>query len=427
MDKKTPLIFAACFLLLAFCAEPVLAQKRGPSPRRSSADPLSDIAGKIAAAEEQEMLDEFPEMAPPKPKGVLKPSPFQPAAIALPRTGVILTVQPGDDGHHRKGVTWPAPRFTDNQNGTVTDNLTGLVWLRAPSSLKPVDWQAALAACNSLAAGKLAGLDDASRPGDWRLPNMRELLSLVDYAENSPALPAGHPFNLSETVDYWSSTTMLDAPRTPYRGPIVNAARSVNFADGRLADTEKTWEIGVWPVRCPRPGTPEAAAAATAPAPVPRTGQIASYAAGDDGDLQKGRPWPEPRFTDNNDGTVTDNLTGLVWLKDHKSLGMGSWEEALARCNELGDGKAGLSDGSQPGAWRLPNVRELHSLVDGSVRDPALPPGHLFFKPSPASHWTATPLPHKENSAWRIGIRDGGTGYSGNVGKDCIWPVRGGR
>ncbi|UCE55232.1 MAG: hypothetical protein JSV31_07260 [Desulfobacterales bacterium] len=51
-------------------------------------------------------------------------------------------------------------------------------------------------------------------------------------------------------------------------------------------------------------------------APVAKTGQTDSYADCDDGDLEKGIVWPVPRFTDNEDGTVTDNLTGLVWLKN---------------------------------------------------------------------------------------------------------------
>jgi hypothetical protein len=58
-----------------------------------------------------------------------------------------------------------------------------------------------------------------------------------------------------------------------------------------------------------------------APAPVPQTGQTASYAAGDDGDIQAGVPWPVPRFTDNGNGTVRDNLTGLIWLKNASCLG----------------------------------------------------------------------------------------------------------
>ncbi len=53
---------------------------------------------------------------------------------------------------------------------------------------------------------------------------------------------------------------------------------------------------------------------------LPRTGQTTSYATGDDGDLQVGVDWPLPRFTDNNNGTVTDNLTGLIWLKNGQHL-----------------------------------------------------------------------------------------------------------
>ena len=57
------------------------------------------------------------------------------------------------------------------------------------------------------------------------------------------------------------------------------------------------------------------------PAPVHKTGQTTSYATGDDGDLEKGVAWPNPRFTDNSDGTVTDNLTGLIWLKNANCFG----------------------------------------------------------------------------------------------------------
>ena len=51
------------------------------------------------------------------------------------------------------------------------------------------------------------------------------------------------------------------------------------------------------------------------PVMLPKTGQTTSYAAGDDGALQKGVASPNPRFTDNGNGTVTDNLTGLIWLE----------------------------------------------------------------------------------------------------------------
>ena len=68
---------------------------------------------------------------------------------------------------------------------------------------------------------------------------------------------------------------------------------------------------------------------AASEAPVPRTGQTISYTLGDDGDLQLGVEWPDPRFTDNLNGTVTDNLTGLVWLTDADCLGLRDWATAL--------------------------------------------------------------------------------------------------
>ena len=56
-------------------------------------------------------------------------------------------------------------------------------------------------------------------------------------------------------------------------------------------------------------------------APVPKTGQTTSYGTGDDGALQKGVAWPTPRFTDNSNGTVTDNLTRLIWMKNANAFG----------------------------------------------------------------------------------------------------------
>jgi hypothetical protein len=65
------------------------------------------------------------------------------------------------------------------------------------------------------------------------------------------------------------------------------------------------------------------------PCPIPQTGQEISDATGDDGDLQMGVPWPNPRFTDNGDGTVIDNLTGLMWAKNANIYGTRTWSEAL--------------------------------------------------------------------------------------------------
>jgi hypothetical protein len=137
----------------------------------------------------------------------------------------------GQDGEVQKGVA-VTPRFINNGDGTVTDNLTGLIWLQegncttffagdaAVSNSRP--WQVALDAANQLASG-YCGLTDGSAAGDWRLPNLRELQSLVDYSQISPSLPAGNPFLNTVSSDYWSSTTYA---------LYTNYAWLVNFSNG---------------------------------------------------------------------------------------------------------------------------------------------------------------------------------------------------
>jgi hypothetical protein len=112
-------------------------------------------------------------------------------------------------------------------------------------------------------------------------------------------------------------------------------------------------------------------------APVPQTGQKWCWeydvdddwwyqteceGTGQDGELQMGVQWPDPRFSDNDNGTVTDNLSGLIWLKNNTCFGQLDWQGALTASNNLADGDCGLGDGSKPSDWRLPNVNELHSL-----------------------------------------------------------------
>jgi hypothetical protein len=112
-----------------------------------------------------------------------------------------------------KGAEWPEPRFTDHGNGTVTDNLTGLIWMKNANCFFPdyemLSWNQALSLCNGLESGE-CGLTDSSDPGDWRLPNVKEYQSLIDYGRNNPALPSGHPFN-NVSNQYWSSTTVMDS------------------------------------------------------------------------------------------------------------------------------------------------------------------------------------------------------------------------
>ena len=81
------------------------------------------------------------------------------------------------------------------------------------------------------------------------------------------------------------------------------------------------------------------------PAPVAATGQTTTYGGGDDGWYQMGVS-AEPRFTDNGDGTVTDNLTGLIWTKAADCFGLRDWANAVSDVNMLANGSCGLTDGS---------------------------------------------------------------------------------
>ena len=166
------------------------------------------------------------------------------------------------------------------------------------------------------------------------------------------------------------------------------------------------------------------------PALVPKTGQTTSYHAGDDGDLQMGVEWPNPRFTDHEDGTITDNLTGFMWTKNaNLPGGAKTWYEAMAYVAEMNDGtheNFGYND------WRLPNVRELFSLIDFSVSYPALPPGHPFINvepavPPPTYFWSSTSFGSAAGLtyAWRVCITASAVHTDPKTDLWYVWPVRG--
>ncbi len=157
------------------------------------------------------------------------------------KTGQTRSYGPRDDGALQKGGAWPTPRFTDNNNGTVTDNLTGLIWTKN-SVMAIENWDDALSFANSLASGT-AGLTDGSQAGDWRLPNVRELLSLLDYGRESPALPADNPFENLTGMWYWSSTTYN------FRDEVIQPYGVRPGSDGTVAYLDKTVSRYVWCVR----------------------------------------------------------------------------------------------------------------------------------------------------------------------------------
>lgn len=170
---------------------------------------------------------------------------------------------------------------------------------------------------------------------------------------------------------------------------------------------------------------------------LPQTGQTACYdgagapvacaGTGQDGELQKGVPAPVPRFTDNGDGTVTDNLTGLVWLRDGNCFDQIPWVDAIAAARALQSGQCGLTDGSVAGNWRLPNIVELESLVDLGRVGPALPAGHPFLNLEPAGYWSSTSNGFHPLRARFVYLPNGTVNGSEKINTQFVWPVRGGR
>jgi hypothetical protein len=164
-------------------------------------------------------------------------------------------------------------------------------------------------------------------------------------------------------------------------------------------------------------------------APVAKTGQTISHGARDDGALQKGVTWPSPRFNDNNNGTVSDNLTGLIWTKNANIFNnMKTWNTALSLANNLKSGDYGLTDGSQAGDWRLPNCRELLSLVDDGNSDPAFPGGHPFTNLITTNrYWTSTTRADHTSDAWAVDFNRGYLTSHLNATYFYVWCVRGGQ
>lgn len=174
-------------------------------------------------------------------------------------------------------------------------------------------------------------------------------------------------------------------------------------------------------------------------APVAKTGQKTSFEAGDDGDLERGVTWPNPRFTDNLNGTITDNLTHLIWDKEANRFGFRTWTEALADCNQLSDGTAGfpgLPDGSVPGDWHLANIKELQSLIDYGITVPSVPNtlgngkwsgnGDPFNNLQFLTYWSSTTFAGTPTFAWSAEFDTAEVDHISKDDTNFCWCVRGG-
>lgn len=159
------------------------------------------------------------------------------------------------------------------------------------------------------------------------------------------------------------------------------------------------------------------------PSPIPTTGAYDPYSAYlEDGLLRRGVTWPYPRFTDNTpDGTVTDNLTGLMWFKDANWIGSLTWYDAFFWVDQIN-----IVCGQGYCDWRVPNIRELHSLIDFGQYNPALTPERPFENVQSLDYWTSTTDITDSQRAWLVFMGNGYLNLYNKTSLGYLWPVRGG-
>ena len=266
-----------------------------------------------------------------------------------------------------------APAYRDNGDGTVTDLNTGLMWVKSPDQQNKKTHEQAVAGASLCRVGGYT---------DWRLPTIKELYSLILFngytnrtAESSrPYLETGYfGFAYGDTrrgermidAQYASSTLYVGSAGTRLGGKLFG----VNFADGRI----KGYDLKIM-------GRPKTF--------------VVRYV--------RGNPaYGRNDFIDNKNGTISDRATGLMWMKADNGRGM-NWRAALAYAEGLR--LAGYDD------WRLPNAKELQSLVDysrapdavdPSRRGPAMDP---IFHLSRTESWFWTGTTHLENGTCRQAV-----------------------
>ena len=263
--------------------------------------------------------------------------------ITCPASGAAFY---GQDAQH----TGQTSNYTNNNDDTVTDNITGLMWQRSPdldnngtiSATDKLSYAAAMTYCDTLT---LAGQTD------WRLPSIKALYSLIDFRGTDPSGLVGNDTSgLTPFIDttyfafaYGDTSAgerIIDAQYASSTLYVSNTANDggqtifgVNFADGRIKGYGSVMPGGsskTFFVLCVRGNT--------------------SYGVND--------------FADNGDQTVTDNSTNLMWTKSDNCTAL-YWQDALAWVQtKNAENYLGYND------WRLPEAKELQSILDYS-RSPA--------------------------------------------------------
>jgi outer membrane protein assembly factor BamB len=347
-------------------------------------------------------------------------------AIGIQRTGQVTSYVAGDDGHIQAGVAWPEPRFTDNGDGTLLDNLTGLVWLKDANCFAPAEWEATFVTTQDFNDNPQnhSCVDYVPDPDadPWRAPNLNELESLLNAeATVQSNWLIGQGFANVQPSRYWSSGTVHPENST--------MGWCVDMDEGAYERRSKGLLELLWPVR----GGQQNYIDFNYPANIPKTGTRTSEYPGDDGHIQWGVAWPNPRFSDLGNGTVRDNLTGLIWLQDAECVGQTDWPGAFAAVVALNaaGGAPCVTGGEEIDDWTVPNRKQLLSLMDRSESRPMLQDAHPFLNiGSYSSWWTSTVDPTQitpggEPFAWSLSFGFGTIASEWSTSSfPYVWAVR---
>ncbi len=286
----------------------------------------------------------------------------------LPDTGQTgdYTTTFGEDADY----TVNAPSFTNNGNGTITDNVTGLMWQQTDGGEMTVE-----NAATYMVALRLGGYSD------WRLPTAHEGFSILNHQNNNPAL----------NTTYFTTTT----PST--------AAEYWWTSNKQVGDVTKIWctNAGGGIGNHPKLETVSAGGVKRFHARAVRNVNASATVAN--------------QFTDNLDGTIKDNLTGLTWQKTPNTSTL-TWEQALVYAEGLTLG--GASD------WRLPNIKELESINDERIVNPSVSTTY-FSTIGVKNYWSSTSLPNQTTRAWYLSTQFGVTTYDLKTNALYVIAVRG--
>ncbi len=304
----------------------------------------------------------------------------------------------GQDAEYLVGDALPEPRFVFADHGLVRDEYTQLFWPAETDVFDfPLSWPESLQAIVQLNQKRYLGRSD------WRMPNRKELRTLIDHGRKNPALSRNDHFSGLRYSWYWTSTTSAMFPEYAWY---------IHLAGGRMFWGKKTQLAFCRPV-CGKSSrilpTGQKHCYDTHGGVVECSGIFALT------DIPDYSYNPDKRFHLTETG-VEDDMTGLVWYPDpFLPVGKCNWQEALNTVRELAE-KTEI-------AWRLPNINELESIVDCSRHTPALP-SNFSLDTVQEIYWSSTTSGFEKDWAYALYMYKGavGVGYKPTA-EYSVWPV----